>query len=67
MQNPIAASYVDGCGVHYYTDQFVNPDVLSITHYDFPDKFILATEGCEGIISISIMYNTNFLLIYKKN
>lgn len=54
LQNPKAASYIDGCAVHYYTDQYVSADVLSIIHYDFPDKFILATEACEGPYYIHI-------------
>ncbi|GLV40113.1 Glucocerebrosidase 1b [Carabus blaptoides fortunei] len=48
FQNEVTESYVDGCAVHYYTDKYVSADVLSITHYDYPDKFILATEACEG-------------------
>lgn len=43
-----AARYVDGSAVHYYFDDMISADVLSITQYDYPDKFILATEGCAG-------------------
>lgn len=40
-----ASKYVDGAGVHwYFGDAFPQ---LEQTHDQFPDKFILATEGCE--------------------
>lgn len=47
--HPKALEYVDGLAVHYYTDKFVPPaifDAVTLTH---PEKFILATEACEGI------------------
>lgn len=45
---PGAAEYIDGSAVHYYDDQYVPAEVLSITHYDYPDKFIFSSEGCTG-------------------
>ncbi|XP_063832884.1 lysosomal acid glucosylceramidase-like [Ostrinia nubilalis] len=45
---PEALQYIDGVGVHYYTDKFVPASVLSLISNSHPDKFILATEACEG-------------------
>lgn len=45
---PGAAQYIDGSAVHYYDDQYVSAEVLTITHFDHPDKFIFASEGCCG-------------------
>ncbi|CAH0402652.1 unnamed protein product [Chilo suppressalis] len=43
-----ASQYIDGFGVHYYTDLFVSAEVFSLVTENYPDKFILATESCEG-------------------
>ncbi|CAH2051818.1 unnamed protein product, partial [Iphiclides podalirius] len=48
QKNPKALEYVDGVGVHYYADRFVPPAVLYTVSKTHPDKFILATEACEG-------------------
>ncbi|XP_023943786.2 lysosomal acid glucosylceramidase [Bicyclus anynana] len=45
---PEALNYIDGLGVHYYTDKFVPPAVFETVTLTHPDKFILATEACEG-------------------
>ncbi|XP_026489083.2 lysosomal acid glucosylceramidase-like [Vanessa tameamea] len=45
---PKALDYVDGMAVHYYTDSIIPAavfDAITLTH---PEKFILATEACEG-------------------
>ncbi|XP_021949025.1 lysosomal acid glucosylceramidase [Folsomia candida] len=47
-----AAKYISGIGVHWYTDSFVPPDILSTTHYNFPDYFLLATEACAGAMPL---------------
>ncbi|CAH1254156.1 GBA [Branchiostoma lanceolatum] len=44
----MAAKYVDGIAVHWYADQLVPANVLSFTHDDLPDYFVLATEACQG-------------------
>lgn len=59
LQNPETEAYVDGCAVHYYTDLLVSAEVLSLTHNQFPDKFILATEACEGFYYLREMWATN--------
>ncbi|XP_071785390.1 lysosomal acid glucosylceramidase-like [Asterias amurensis] len=44
-----AASYLSGAAVHWYKNR--GPDsynTLTDTHLEFPDKFIVATEACEG-------------------
>ena len=38
---------MSGIGVHWYGD-FVEAELLSKTHEQFPDKYILMTEACEG-------------------
>ncbi|CAN7939571.1 unnamed protein product, partial [Ixodes hexagonus] len=48
LRDPGAAKYVQGVAVHWYSDGFVGPWVLDKTHNNFPDKFILATEACNG-------------------
>ena len=40
--------YVDGIAVHWYLDSFVPANILDITHENFPDKWIFATEACSG-------------------
>ncbi|XP_056630143.1 lysosomal acid glucosylceramidase-like [Diorhabda sublineata] len=42
--------YVDGTAVHWYMDNLINANVLNETHNEFPDKFILYTEACNGYI-----------------
>ena len=48
MSDPDAAKYVDGIGVHWYSDKFdngiFNNSNLQQTHDAHPDKFILYTE-----------------------
>ncbi|GMR40557.1 hypothetical protein PMAYCL1PPCAC_10752 [Pristionchus mayeri] len=50
--DPIASSYVAGIGVHWYEDELVNPSILSTTHDRHPEKFILATEACNGWLKV---------------
>lgn len=46
--NPKALDYIDGVGVHYYADKVVPASILNVVSETHPDKFILATEACEG-------------------
>ncbi|KAL3866868.1 hypothetical protein ACJMK2_044121 [Sinanodonta woodiana] len=45
-QQSNASMYVSGIAVHWYED-FIAPTLsLDVTHKEYPDKFILATEAC---------------------
>ena len=46
-----------GFGVHWYNNRLVPPTVLTATHESFPDRFILATEACNGFCSAIILKN----------
>jgi glucosylceramidase len=46
LSNQDAIRYVDGIGIHWYTDNADNPDLLRQTHESFPDYFMLYTEAC---------------------
>ncbi|KAI9560631.1 hypothetical protein GHT06_011581 [Daphnia sinensis] len=48
LADPEANKYVSGFGVHWYANNVVPPSVLTSTHEAFPDRFILATEACNG-------------------
>nr|CAD7397028.1 unnamed protein product [Timema cristinae] len=37
-----------GLAVHFYMDSVNNTDILDRVHQDFPEKFILYTEACNG-------------------
>ena len=45
-----ALKYMKGIAIHWYTDAFVPASVLDLTHDLAPDKFILMTEACTGIV-----------------
>ena len=49
LENPAANPYVSGVGVHWYDTgaPFTN---LDQTHELYPDRFILGTEACQGIL-----------------
>ena len=47
LEDSEANQYVDGIALHWYADT-VDPSVVTETHVEFPDKFILYTESCEG-------------------
>lgn len=55
---PKVLDYVDGIGVHFYTDKFVPAFVLETVTKTHPEKFILGTEACEGI-------HNNYSIIIK--
>ncbi|KAK4323931.1 hypothetical protein Pmani_005390 [Petrolisthes manimaculis] len=48
LEDPDCANYVDGTAVHWYSDQWVGPEVLDETQELFPDKWLLHTEACQG-------------------
>ncbi|XP_047479433.1 lysosomal acid glucosylceramidase-like [Penaeus chinensis] len=54
LNDPVAAQYVDGVAVHWYTDQYTEPERLTRTHDLFPDFFILGTEACEGSLPFAV-------------
>ncbi|XP_063368436.1 lysosomal acid glucosylceramidase-like [Cydia amplana] len=45
---PEVLGWIDGIGVHWYTDKFTPASILRDTVKNHPDKFIIATEACEG-------------------
>nr|XP_049699185.1 lysosomal acid glucosylceramidase [Helicoverpa armigera] len=47
-EHPKVLDYIDGIAVHYYTDFLTPAAVLSEITRAYPDKFIIATEACEG-------------------
>lgn len=49
FKNEKAKEYTAGIAVHYYADFLSPASVLTDTHNDFPDKFILMTEACTGV------------------
>ncbi|XP_033321048.2 putative glucosylceramidase 3 [Megalopta genalis] len=48
FDNSKAKQYTAGTAVHFYADFLWPASVLTDTHNDFPDKFILMTEACTG-------------------
>ncbi|KAH8024278.1 hypothetical protein HPB51_022397 [Rhipicephalus microplus] len=48
-----AAKYVSGIAFHWYWNHIRGAHVLTQTHKRHPDKFLLATEACEGSSSLS--------------
>jgi glucosylceramidase len=49
FQDERALKYVSGIGIHWYVDDFFPfPSALDQAHEEFPDKFLLYTEACNG-------------------
>ncbi|XP_031327292.1 lysosomal acid glucosylceramidase-like isoform X2 [Photinus pyralis] len=48
FKNEKAKDYIDGFGLHYYWN-WLPRTWLKETHDQYPEKFILATESCEGV------------------
>lgn len=40
--------YIDGLALHYYADFYTPASMMSNFAEKYPDKFIIATEACEG-------------------
>lgn len=47
--HPKALDVIDGVAVHYYGDIYTPPAILSAVSKEHPDKFVIATEACEGM------------------
>uniref|UniRef100_A0A2A4K8P8 Glucosylceramidase n=1 Tax=Heliothis virescens TaxID=7102 RepID=A0A2A4K8P8_HELVI len=47
-EHPKVLDYIDGIAVHYYTDFITPAAVLTEVSKSYPEKFIIATEACEG-------------------
>lgn len=59
LEHPEARKYVAGIGVHWYGNFLSPPSILTVTHDLFPDRFLLATEACEGnLIRIRNAFHT---------
>jgi hypothetical protein len=67
LANADANTYVSGIGVHWYQNFIAPPSVLTTTHEQFPDRFILATEACEGTVYHCEHYVPLFLLLLFGN
>uniref|UniRef100_A0A8C8RJ00 Glucosylceramidase n=1 Tax=Pelusios castaneus TaxID=367368 RepID=A0A8C8RJ00_9SAUR len=49
LKDPVAASFINGIGIHWYLDFIAPIDLtLSITHHLFPDYYVLSTEASTG-------------------
>ncbi|XP_035743367.1 lysosomal acid glucosylceramidase-like [Vespa mandarinia] len=48
LRNKKALDYIHGIAIHWYTDEFISPSLLDITHNKYPNKFLLLTEACVG-------------------
>ena len=50
MANPMAAPYVHGVAMHWYTDrEFPFTNALDMVHDDHPQLFLFYSEACTGI------------------
>ncbi|XP_063231470.1 putative glucosylceramidase 4 [Bacillus rossius redtenbacheri] len=45
-KNESVRECASGMAVHWYTDRYIPASVLTETHDDYPDKFLLYTEAC---------------------
>ncbi|XP_059051837.1 lysosomal acid glucosylceramidase-like [Achroia grisella] len=48
QEHPECLKYIDGVAVHFYIDTITPPAVFNTITKNYPDKFIMATEGCKG-------------------
>ncbi|EFA05963.2 lysosomal acid glucosylceramidase [Tribolium castaneum] len=58
LKDNTVRKYVDGVAVHWYHNiwpLFWPASVLTFTHWHFPEKFILATEACNGVGEESVV------------
>lgn len=46
--NSSVMKYIDGLALHYYADFYTPASMMSNFAEKYPDKFIIATEACEG-------------------
>ncbi|TMS38975.1 hypothetical protein L596_005585 [Steinernema carpocapsae] len=52
LRDPEAAKYIAGVAVHWYEDFMTPAHNLEWTHQGHPDKFIFATEACNGYLPL---------------
>eukprot|EP00094_Tigriopus_californicus_P008405 TCALIF_08098-PB protein Name:"Similar to Gba Glucosylceramidase (Mus musculus)" AED:0.13 eAED:0.13 QI:29/0.92/0.8/1/0.92/0.93/15/0/1019 len=48
LEDPRAFEYVDGIALHWYADDLEFPLSMDQFHKDYPSKFILYSEACNG-------------------
>ncbi|RWS20223.1 glucosylceramidase-like protein, partial [Leptotrombidium deliense] len=48
LRDANASKYISGVALHWYQNNYAPREFLNFVHNKFPDKFILATEACEG-------------------
>ncbi|XP_059139427.1 lysosomal acid glucosylceramidase-like [Physella acuta] len=48
LSDPEASRYISGVATHWYLDAVLPYSLLTDAHNLFPDKFLFATEACEG-------------------
>uniref|UniRef100_A0A914VCT6 Glucosylceramidase n=2 Tax=Plectus sambesii TaxID=2011161 RepID=A0A914VCT6_9BILA len=46
FSDPVANSFTPGVAVHWYQDRESQDTLLNLTHYKWPNKFLLYTEAC---------------------
>lgn len=51
MGDKDAAQYIDGIAYHWYASRGFGWDILGQIHRQYPDRFMLMTEACEGIFN----------------
>lgn len=52
---PFAIEYLDGIGIHAYSNFFTPPQQLGLISQRHPDKFLMSTEASEGSFTISFV------------
>ncbi|XP_046398441.1 lysosomal acid glucosylceramidase-like [Ischnura elegans] len=40
--------YASGIAVHWYIDFISSPEILNTTHFQYPNKYLMYTEACNG-------------------
>ncbi|XP_050402562.1 lysosomal acid glucosylceramidase isoform X2 [Patella vulgata] len=48
LSDKTASQYIAGTAIHWYTDKIIPSGLLTYAHDKYPDKFIFATEACNG-------------------
>lgn len=59
---PKVLDWIDGVAVHWYGDKFISPELLKLVTEKFPNKFVLATEACEGNMELTLYFGTKIVL-----
>lgn len=50
FRNEMVKKYVAGIAVHWYFDEIIPASVLTKTHDNYPEKFLIMTEACTGTL-----------------